>query len=347
MTNSARRLKARAIAVALVLLVVGAAAGLGWAATPVLKGAADEFYPSANQEFLVWAQNSLSRPRHYDVFAKRPGKRKFRVNGAGTTAFGSGVSGSTVAYQEISRGGSKIRLFDLETRDRRNPPEGVNTDKWEWKPSISGNQILFSRSNINLVRYRSSEWQRVVLFDRQSGESRTLARVRGRNRWLMSNQVNGDYLTWESCNGDLDNCNVVRYQISAKDRDRIPNPGKQQYGGAVTSDGTVYFVRAGQSDAWKCGASVRILRYPDGGPAEMIATVPRGKDVFTMFALEEEDGSVTLYFDRYSCRTNYGDVFRIQNADTERPVVRLVSRRAGGFGGTRFAVMTSSRAPRR
>jgi hypothetical protein len=107
-----------------------------------------------------------------------------------------------------------------------------------------------------------------------------------------------------------------RYHISTGTTLRLPNPGKQQYGSAVTSDGTVYFFRVGGSTYWRCGANGKLLRYPVGGPATVIASLPDGKDISSTFALEEGDGSVSLYFDRVECDTFQRDIYKIVNADS-------------------------------
>jgi hypothetical protein len=85
---------------------------------------------------------------------------------------------------------------------------------------------------------------------------------------------------------------------------RVPKPGVQQYGGAVSGDGTVYLVRTRNRDHWVCGSHTKLVRM-DGGNGTVIATLPDGRDSLTPFALDETGGSTTLYFVAWSCSSIY------------------------------------------
>jgi hypothetical protein len=186
------------------------------------------------------------------------------------------------------------------------------------EPSLSGDHILFTRTNIGQVS-RKHAAVRVILFDMTAGTGKVLAEAAPRGHYIISNQVNGVYATWESCgtkSGQFINCNVFRYQISTETTLKIPNPDKQQYGSSVSADGTLYFVRTGQSDHWRCGLNSTLYRYPVGGPAVAIAALADGKDAFTSFSFEEEDLSTTLYFDRVTCRTGLQGLYKLSGADT-------------------------------
>jgi hypothetical protein len=60
----------------------------------------------------------------------------------------------------------------------------------------------------------------------------------------------------------------------------------QQYGGAVSADGTVYLVRTRNRNHWVCGSHTKLVRM-DGGNGTEIATLPDGRDSPTPFALDE------------------------------------------------------------
>ena len=51
-----------------------------------------------------------------------------------------------------------------------------------------------------------------------------------------------------------------------------------------------------------CGRDAQIVRLPNGGSEEVIATIRGFRDVFSTFALEESDTSTTLLLGRQPCR---------------------------------------------
>jgi len=304
-------------------LALGVIAGTAVAADvePVLDSEANEWQASASDGYLLWSQNTVRRPRHYDAFAKPEGEPKFRLNESGTFGWGTGVDGTTAVYQQAKESRSDIKMYDLVTRERSNPPSGLNTDIWENSPTISGDFILFQRNNVNSVP-DSREWQRVILFNTDTKRARVLDYENGNSPWIDPQQVAGDFALWDRCGHG--GCNVFRHEISAKETIRIPNPmDKWQYAGAVASDGTTYFVRSGKT----CGKNVALVRWIEGGPerGRVILWLPDGRDSFSLFLLENMDGSHTLYFSRVSCRSGKGDIYRLDDADTARPAVRRVS----------------------
>jgi hypothetical protein len=298
------------------MLTTGQPAFAGTPTALISTRRVSEFQPSFGAGYLVWDQNSIAHPRHFDSFAKQTGQPRIKVNPAGTNSNGAAIDGTTVLYQEVGRRGANLKMYDVTTGDRTAPGSGVNTRLWEFEPGISADHLFFARGKFD----GSTQWVRLILYDRLTEQSQVLAEADPRHRYLISNQVNGDWAVWESCRlarGNFANCNVYRYQISTAATVRLPNPDRQQYGSAVTADGTVYYVRTGHPDFWTCGAGARLVRYPIGGPATVIASLPRGKDAFSMFAFEEVDTSVTLYFDRIRCESNQsGDIYDLTNADT-------------------------------
>ena len=304
---------------ALAAVVLSATAAFGGTPTIVLdEPKVDEFAPSASASYLGWSQNSLARPRHYDSFAKPTDGARVRMNAEGTNGYTTALDGTTALFQQVRHGHSDLKMFDLGTKTRSDPPGGVNTLFWEMEPSLSGEHLLFTRTNFRQVPRRRDS-VRVILFDTTAGTGTVLADADPRGHFLVSNQVNGDYATWESCgkdSGQFVNCNVFRYRISTDTTVKIPNPDKQQFGSSVSADGTLYFERAGRSDHWECGHNATLYRYPVGGPAVAIAEFAEGKDLFTTFSFLEEDLSTTLYLDRVTCRTGLEGLYSVSNADT-------------------------------
>ncbi len=271
-----------------------------------------EISVAASIDYLVWAANSGARPQRFNAYV-RPvgGGAAVRVNPSHTMSFTVGIDGSMVVYSVVRRRHpDDLALYDAATGDRPSLPQSVNTKAPELRPSLSGDWLLFTR----FLRNGKGE---VVLFNLSTSEQRVLWSSGG---LVQSDQVNGDWATFEHCRGrdneHLSDCQTFRYQISTEERVKIPNPGKQQYAGGVSQDGTVYIVRGGNSNVWRCGHHARIIRYPLGGPGVVIATMPQGKDAFITFATDQIAGSTTLYFTRIRCSTGDSGIYSIANADT-------------------------------
>jgi hypothetical protein len=298
-----------------IVLVAGVAA----AATvePVLdrKGVA-EVDPAASQGYLAWGQFD----RHaYNTFVKPDGSPKIRMNPAGTRSFAVGIDGTTAVFDMYRRHDVDLKMFDVLTQTRSAPVAGVNTDANEYEPALSGDWLFFTRDTAPTKPPRLAR-TRAVLFNTTTSEQRVLANLRLRTHYLFTNQVNGDWATFETCDlrhGEFSDCQVWLYRISTDTLTQVPNPNRQQYSSAVTSDGTLYFVRSGNGDHWVCGKNVQFIRLPDGGSEVVIATLPLGRDVFSSFALEEGDSSTTLLFERDRCSNPFqAGIYEIANADT-------------------------------
>ena len=276
-----------------------------------------EHRPSRSEGYLVWSEFSLEDFRtHSQVMAD--GGEPVRINPIGTQSGTAMIDGTTVAYAEEERGGSDIRFYDPVTQDRSDPPDGVNTDARETSPALSGDWLLFRRVNSNLVRFRNTV-VKLILVNLVTGERRKLVDSQHDRRFVTTGQVNGDWLTYESCrfrDFDFENCQQFLYQISTETKTKTPNPGVQQYAGGVTTDGTVYLVRSGGPRRWTCGDNARIVRVPLGGQDEVIARLPDGIDALSAFAFEDAYDSVTYYIARGSCRTGDEGIYAIRNADT-------------------------------
>lgn len=300
--------------VAFVSLILVADAA--FAATPVVvrdrPGVAEQG-PSGSDGAFAWVD--LAPDTGWDAFVKPAGEPKIHLNGRGQS-LGVGVDGSVVVYDLFPRHGSAdLRFFDLGTLERSSPPDGVNTGADESQPALSGDWLFFTRTG------RGGESRtEVVLFNLDTSEERILSSRRSRTNYVVTNQVSGDWATWERCRfveGSFTHCEVFVYRVSTDATTTVPNPGGQQYSSSVTSDGTVYFARGGEADEWICGTDVSLLRLPLVGSEQVIATIPDGRDVFSSFGVEEMDDSTTLLFERSRCdRAFAGGIDGIANADT-------------------------------
>jgi VCBS repeat-containing protein len=237
--------------------------------------------------------------RGQNVYAKAFDGARFRVNPRGVNAGMGGIDGTMLAYQEYVHrpdAVSDIHFVDLATGDRSEPPSAVNTSDWELKPSIDGASLLFGRQFIG------RDDMSIILFDLESNASTTLMSVRRwRVRYLDVGQVNDNFATWGTYtfrNGTSTGCHVFVHDIAAGTTHRVPNANdKCQYAPSVDAAGTVYFARSG----FGCGLNAAIWRYSVGGNVERVETLADGQDLLNTFAVDNGDGTTTVYLDPGRC----------------------------------------------
>ena len=297
---------------------VGAAAGgfvvglvcveMAWATSltpqPVVTAKGRQFEPAATPAGanVAYDQSRPGHPTQFDVYVKPTGLARYKVNKRGQAEAG-GIDGTTLIYQSIRNGQSNLRLFDLVSHVR-STPAGVNTRKWEYRASISGDWILFGRA----WGSHPTNYQVVLHNTNTTAETRILAElINRRHSQLDAGQVNGDFATWDQVNFHTSSTNVFLYQISKRAKRKIPEPsGKLQYYPAVTPTGNVFYVRSGRG----CGHHV-VLREYSSVTDTQLAKMPSGYDVFKMFAVDEGSGVTSLYFDRYQCSTAKSHIYKL------------------------------------
>jgi hypothetical protein len=252
--------------------------------------------------YFAWTQNTAAHPRRNDAFLKRGAEVRVKLNTVGHGYLG-GIDAPLVVYQQVYRGQSNIKIYDADTHARSNPPTGVNTSDWEWEPSISGDWLLYGRQD------NQTDTQWVYL---RSLTSTTEVKLDEGLTFRQAGQVNGDYAVWTRCDGA---CDVVRRRISTTTVTVLPKPATTayQYGAAVTSTGVVYVARSGRG----CGSGgAKIVRYfgpSDPANGTVIAALGSGRDMWSGYARENADGSVDVFYDRYGCRSNVGDIYRVRD----------------------------------
>jgi hypothetical protein len=270
---------------------------------PVLTRAkSGEFQPARGNGYLAWERNTSARPNWYNVYARRDGQRRFRVNAPGTQGAMGGIEGTSLVYQQFKGSRSNIKFYNLETRKRSSPRVYVNTRKWEYWPSISGDWILFGRRNASATK------RKVILFNRATLAVRIIDETTNARSFISPGQVNGEFVVWHRCR-PVPNCDVYRYNIRTRLTRRIPTGGSaSQHGASVTSDGTVYMTRSGK----KCGHKVRLMRFPVGGPATLLSRLSKGRNSFDSFALTDETGANHFYFEVSRCNAAArSDIYKI------------------------------------
>jgi hypothetical protein len=268
---------------------------------PLRTSPAQEVVPAADGGHLTWSQFPRRGLAWVSLYMQSPGGPRVRVNRSNTHGWSGGFDGDTFVYQEARGRQSNLQLYDVPTGVRSVPQSGVNTLSWEWRPTLSGDQLHFGRSLVN------ERIDQVLLRNLTTGGTLALDRIRWRNGFNFPGQVNGNYAVWARCTVSNRTCNVFMHDIAAVATTMIGNPGRQQYAPSVTSDGTLYFARSRRG----CGASVQLVRRPLGGPSKVIAALAPGRDVSSMYALENADASTTVLFGRIHCVTDGRDVLSV------------------------------------
>ena len=251
-------------------------------------------------QYLAWSQNSRAHRNHFDAFLTRTGDARVKLNTKGQGYVG-GIDPPKVFYQQVRNGHSNLKLYDADTQARTDPPAGVNTAAWEWEPSISGDWLFFARQT------RSTQF--VIL---HSLTTSTKIILDEGPRFRHAGQVNGDFAAWTRCTKTT--CNVLRRQISTANDTVLQKPStKYQYGGAVTETGIVYVARSGP----KCGADVKVVRYfgaIDPANGTVVADLgANGRDFWSAYARDNDDGSVDVFYDRYVCSVSTSDIYSIHD----------------------------------
>jgi hypothetical protein len=307
-----RRLLIAAIALfSVTAMVVSALAEI----TPTLVegGAGDQIRGSANSGWVMWSSNTTQRPDHYDTLARPTSGAPFRVNASGTEGLSGGLSGNTsqAIYQQTDGTSSDLFLYDLSTKTRRNPPTGINTNLWEWSPSISPGYTLFGR---NSFRSRSSPWK-VILYKRATGVSKLLMSVENRCECIFPGQVTDQYATWTKCS--LTVCQSWYYTIATGVAARIPNPLSQQtyYPAVAPTSGNIYFGRSNSG----CGVSTKIYRWNPATPGTtvLVSSLADGHDLSTSSLANRSGGHDDVYIAELLCSGRFNaNIYEIGDADT-------------------------------
>jgi hypothetical protein len=305
---------------ALVVLGVFVIAAGASAAEPtaVKKGPRNEVRPAGAGEWLVWSESRPGRPGTFDVWAQRGSAEAFRVNSAGTQGYAGGIDGPRLVYQQVRPRRSDLRIYDLLGRRHESLPGGINTRFWEWRPTLSGNWLLFARG-----RRFTSELQTIVLRNIVTGEQRVLDRLRNRRGSLAPGQVNASFAVWTRCNPNP-RCRIKSYNIATRTTVELPAAtGRVVYSPAVSANGTTYYARR----AGGCGNRVELVKHTVDGTVQVLLSLPNGEDLQFPYATllrarpPFELLTTRVYYDRLLCRQSAWDAFRVDDVEKRPPPI--------------------------
>ena len=292
-SQSIPRLVIAAAAVALSFAVAGTARAarvqIGVKTTP----AVEQVPGVGSGTWFAWAQGV---PKHL-LIQNGVGQPAIRVNPKHTQAWPGSIDGRTLVYQQTARDDSDIRFWDVMTH-ARSAPAGVNTPRWEWHPTMSGDWILFGR-----IRFRPHR-SRVLLHNTSTNQTITLADVKGRSD---PGQVSGDWAVWDQCVHRQ--CSVYRYDIAGDQTTKAPptDVGKQQHYPSVTSPGTVYFAHSSTG----CGRRVKLVEWVTGQPLHVLIAFHPGVEIpSTTQTIPDQVAGTDVYFDKHTCSVGSDDIFK-------------------------------------
>lgn len=291
-----------AAAMAAALLFAGLARSL--TPEPVIATPLVEIQPAAGEGYLAYSQNSSRRPARFALYVRPDGQPRFRANPRRTLAFAIMMDGTTLPYYQrgLHADAYDIKLFDVVTRVRSNPPSGVNTSRNETQPAISSDWLLFFRS-----RKRGSPGQ-ILLRSRTGPDSRTLEPRS--DAYVQVGSLAGNYAVWTRC-PRATRCQTWRYDITAETKTRLPNPSQRsQFAASVLADGTTYYAES-RTILCQRDKVVRFFRQPLIGPREPLAELGRGKDTAVTSPVALSGGGVDFFFDRFTSRCRNSDIYKL------------------------------------
>jgi len=297
----------RGAVLALALAITAAPAGAGTGPQQILAGPEEQILPAVNDTYLIWSENSASFPNRFHAFGKVRGTTgRFRLNPPGTRGYAGGIDPDQdrAIYQHIDGETSDLYTINLATLQRAKLPSPINTDRWEWGPRISNAFYLFARD--------ASSMTTLFLYDRVAQTMERLVGFDLTRYYVAPGAVGERYATWSVC-GPL-SCNAYVRDTETDQTRKIPAPdGKPRYAPVVDEgEGLVYFVRSGAH----CGSSVQIMRVPVaalGMTAKSLVTLPTGIDVGYQMSLDQVGAQVDLWFSRYRCAPQQGDIYRLRD----------------------------------
>ena len=264
----------------------------------------NEVYGAASDTWLVFTRNSSAHPRDYALYSQLlTGGAVVRVNPERTRGYPGSIDGTSLIYQQVNRGQSDIRMYDLGTQTRSLPPAGINTSAWEYEVSMTPDWILFVRSG--------GGSDRVMLYDRAAQTFEQIGSVpwnHARTAAIYDAQVNGQFAAWTRCTSRF-SCQVKTRDLTSQLTTTVPTKvGKVDYAASVGSDGTVFYARSGRA----CGAAVRLRSYTLAGADSLLVEFKNGVDVQSTNTYSGTTAD-EVYYSKYTCKVFHADLYKVSS----------------------------------
>jgi hypothetical protein len=289
----------------LAFLLLIADVAVGATPTKVLGTLRNEFDGTAENGYFAYTQSRAGQPNKFDAYLKRPGLARIKVNATGTQAYhtnldiGNPVLGDALIFAQRSSEDADLKIWDVASGGRTNPPTGVNSGRSEWEPSLSDHFLLFGRGPAHQF-YMDT----LVLWDLDTNTP-TVVDTAPTNGFLLPGIVNVDWATWTECSAS--DCRVWRYRISTTTKTEVRSSARFIYTSAIGIDGTVWFVQSG----FGCGTNVKIRRDTISSAPTTLVDFPPGIDA-NISDLDDSGAARRLYFARVNCsNVNNWNIYRV------------------------------------
>jgi len=305
-----RRSLVALLAVAVFLVPEAALAGPTVSRVKVLGGPASQFSPYRNANYLLYDQNTTTRPGHWDTLAKPlAGGVAKRLNAPGYNGFAGGFDPGTdtAIYQEWNAHTSDIRLYDLAGDQPVGTPHALRTNAWEWNPHVSTGYFSLFRN----VRVGGVWHVRLYLVSRTPGTPPVIVRdvISRQNLMLHNDSLGEHHVSWTECQ---QTCIVRVYDIDTGITRRVATVNKRPQYASVFDEtrDVLFFVRSG----FACGLNVTFYSVSLShlhGTAVKILTLPDGIDVANQASLDNAD----LLYPQASCSKGWTDIYALQGVN--------------------------------
>ncbi|MDQ3209633.1 MAG: hypothetical protein M3Q20_00385 [Actinomycetota bacterium] len=345
--RTVRSTLARLAAAIAMLLASTSPASAAFVNPDIVKGTTlFEGYGSAthigSRRLFAWSNEVGRVGTDLAAYVETNGGTVTHINAKRTTAYVGGFDQGTdrVIFQQTHGGESDLFLYDLSD-DRRTPIRRLNDEEWQWNPSIDSHRgTTWITYGVNRFGGPTAMW-RLFLFNTSTGERTLLAETTNRCGCLFPGTVAYPWVTWAVG----DDATAWRYDIRTGERTPLLPTDQDEYGVAVTPEGTTYVARSGD----RCGSGAALYRVDRNGVPFLLHEIADGFEPANL-SVDFIGPHDRLYFDRRNCKTGSADVMRLRRADVigdpARPAPAPSRGDGGGDGGFRRSEASSGASPR-
>ena len=277
------------------------------------------------RRFFAWSNEVGRRGDRVAAFVEFNSGTTMRVSADRSTAYSGGWDPGTdqMVFQQVLKGESDLFVWDVGDQ-RRTPLRALNDGLWQWGPSIDTHRgVTWVVYGVNRFGSPAARW-RLMLHDSETGKQVLLDEATNRCGCLFPGTIAYPWVTWAVG----EDSTAWRYNIESGERTPILPTDRDEYGVAVTGDGTTYVAQAGD----RCGSDSVLYRVEQDGAPFLLARFADGREAANLYVdttgLHDE-----LYFDRRNCRTGASDILRLRRAELIGDPVGPQRTPTGGAGG--------------
>ena len=291
-----------------------------------------------SRRLFAWSNEVDRIGTNLAAYVETNGGTLTRINAKRTTAYVGGFDQGTdrVIFQQTHGGESDLFLYDIGD-DRRTPLRRLNDGHWQWNPSIDSNRgTTWIVYGVNRFGNPAARW-RLFLFNGKTGERTLLDETSNRCGCLFPGTIAYPWVTWAVG----DDATAWRYDIRTGERTPLLPTDRDEYGVAITPEGTAYVARSGDH----CGSGAALYRVEPNGAPYLVHDIADGNEAANL-SVDYIGPHDRLYFDRRTCRNDSADVLRLRRADVVGDPARPARTPGGDGGGFRRSEASPDASPR-